>query len=90
MATDESRVPRPMPSPYYSTHEEANFSDRLGVSIENPVAEFDNHRLGRVDYEPGPRMRIVIEGETELVKELWAAAAPRLEELNERLSAAHS
>lgn len=75
---DLGHVPRPH-SPYYSTHEEANFSDRLGVSIENPS----------VDHEPGPRMRIVIEGETELVKELWAAVAPKLEELNERLSAAH-
>lgn len=77
-----------MPSPYYTPHEEANFSDRLGVSIESPVAEFENRRTGDVDYEPGPRTRIVIEGERELVAELWEAAEPKMVELNERLSAA--
>lgn len=79
-----------MPSPYYTPHEEANFSDRLGVSIESPVAEYDNHRTGSVDFEPGPRMRIVIEGERDLVVELWEAAEPKMLELNERLSAAHA
>lgn len=63
---------------YYPPIEDIDYpgETRLTVRWDRPTFDIPNGRLGMIEAHEGPRVRIVIEGETELVRRLQEAMGP--------------
>ena len=68
----------------YTPHTHAD-GHRLNVLWERPAVEVPDPNI--VTYLPGPRARLIIEGEHELVHQAFAALKPTIDALRALLSA---